>query len=197
MGFRDWAFGIGLSGSTHRESQKNASARSSATLQRAAPHVNIPLLTLSAAGWPCPSPRQDLAGSVAVLHHLPLQGCCGFEAAIRANKVNEFHLNFAAVEVAVEVEQERFEDGGAVIEGGAGAEVCGACIVAAPRGDTDGIDAVGQARAWGQGDVGGGKAQVRAALGAAAYHAYHAPPPAQHLGCSLDVTQPQLGADGP
>src|SRR5262249_50609565 len=104
--------------------------------------------------------------------------------------------DLAAVEVAVEIEQERFEEGCAVVEGWAGAEVCGTCIMVTARGDAHGIDAVGQRGAWGQGDVGGGKAQTSAALGAAAYHACHPPPPAQHLGCSLNVTQRQLGADG-
>src|SRR5262249_38782055 len=103
---------------------------------------------------PPPSSDQDFAGSVAILVHLLLQGCCSVEPAIGSNKVNEFHLDLAAVEVAVEIEQERFEEGCAVVEGWAGAEVCGTCIMVTARGDAHGIDAVGQRGAWGQGDVG-------------------------------------------
>ena len=58
------------------------------------------------------------------------------------------------------------------------------------------VDAVRQRRAGRQRDVGGGKAEAGAALGAAAHHARHAPPPAQHLRRALDVALPQLGADG-
>src|SRR5262245_32993782 len=107
---------------------------------------------------PCGGLGQDLSGPAAVPVHLRLQGRRAVEAAVRANEVDEFHLDLASIEVAVEVEQEGFEDGGAVVESGPRAEVGGTRIMAAGRVDADGVDAVSQGRAGGKRDIGGGKA---------------------------------------
>src|SRR5205809_71269 len=60
-----------------------------------------------------------------ILGHLRLQRFDAVEAAIRANKVDELHPDLAAIEVAVEVEQEHLEDGGAGVERRAVAEIGG------------------------------------------------------------------------
>ena len=66
---------------------------------------------------------KHLSCPVAVVVHLADEGFGTFEGLVRADEVDQFDGDLAAVEVLVEVEQIDFQLGDAVIEGGAAAIV--------------------------------------------------------------------------
>src|SRR5690606_34945183 len=91
-------------------------------------------------------------------------------------EVDELDLDLLTVKIAVEIEKEYLKDGRAVIERGPGAKVCRAVVALTVHIDTDGIDAVRQCRALGQGDVRGRETQSGSPLGTAGYRPDDPPP---------------------
>src|SRR5581483_188047 len=71
--------------------------------------------------------RQDLPGPRNVFLYLLFQGLDRLEPAVAADIVDELDLDLATVKIALEVEQEDFQDRLAVVEGRPGAEIGCAC----------------------------------------------------------------------
>ena len=134
---------------------------------------------------------QDLARLGAVLVHLDDQRRQRVEFELGPEPGDEGDVDTAAVEIAGIVEDEGLELGGAVVEGRPAAEAGDAVMPGAVDLHADGIDAVAQAAVARQVHVGGGIAELAAALLAMDDDAAHEPGPAEQRGGARDVATPE------
>src|SRR6185437_9485030 len=87
-------------------------------------------------------PLERIAGLRAVGHHLALEHIDRFEFLLVADPADEGDVDRPAIEVAVEVEQEHFQEGRAGVEHRPHAEAGDAVMAFAADCDAHGVDAV-------------------------------------------------------
>src|SRR5260370_27081151 len=98
---------------------------------------------------------QGRAGFGAVVVHLPDQRIDAVELQFVADEADEGDVEHCAIEIALEVEQEHFEQGRAIVEGRAAAEARHATEALGTASDPHRIDAVLEAAILVEADIGG------------------------------------------
>src|SRR6185437_9642217 len=136
-----------------------------------------------------PQHRENLAGALeriaglrAVAHHLALEHIDRFEFLLVADPPDEGDVDRPAIEVAVEVEQEHFQEGRAVVEHRPHAEAGDAIMALAADANAHGIDAVLETASRIELDVGGRKAKIAPAFFPVDHFAGDEPGRAEQLG---------------
>ena len=139
--------------------------------------------------------RQRGAGPGAVVVHLAHQRLDAVEFQFIADEGDEGDIQRCPVEVALEVEQEHFQQRRAVVEGRAAAETGDAVEQLAVMADPHRIDAVLEAAIPVEFHVGGGIAEVAAAFFAVDHFAGDEPRAVEHRRRILDLPFRQRHAD--
>src|SRR5882757_2732355 len=132
----------------------------------------------------------------AVVIHLAYQRLNGVEFQLVANETDEGDVEDVAVEVALEIEQEHFEQRRAIVEGRATAVAGDTIDARGPAADPHRIDAVLERAVLVEADIGGGIAEIAAAPFAMDHLAGDEPWPAQHGGGVSDLAFRERHADG-
>ena len=131
---------------------------------------------------------------------MPDQRVDAVELQFVTDEADKGDIEGGAIEVALEAEQEHFEQRRAIVEGRTAAEACDGVktflIFSLTATDPHRIDAMLEAAILVETDIGGGIAEIAAAFLAVDHLAGDEPRPAQHGGGVVDLALGQRHADG-
>src|SRR5882757_4656239 len=116
----------------------------------------------------------------AVVVHLAHQRVGAVELQLVADEGDEGDVQRRPVKIALEIEQEYFQQRRAIVEGRAAAEACDAIEALGTTADPHRIDAVLEAAVLVEADIGGGIAELAAAFLAMDHLACNEPGAAEH-----------------
>src|SRR6202453_1670631 len=131
--------------------------------------------------------RQALASRAAVVIHLAYERVQAVELQFLAEESDEGDVEAAAINVALEVEQEDFQQRRAIVEGRTPAKTRDPVEAPVAQADAHRIDAVLEAAILVEPDIGGRVAEVATAVLAMEDFAVNEPRAAQHRGRLFDL----------